>query len=107
MDWQASAARIYWTFFVAWILLVAIWETRRPRLEPRYPTGRRWRAHGVLFAISILFAPMILRLTPVAAALTSERSGWDGLVGVRSLHWIAALAFTFVLLDVVQYFAHR
>ena len=67
MDWQASAAKIYWAFFVMWFFLVAIWESRAPRVPLLYPTGRRWRAHGVLFAICILSTTVFLRLTPVAA----------------------------------------
>jgi len=107
MDWQVSAAKIYWAFFVMWFFLVAIWESRAPRLPLLYPTGRRWRAHGVLFAICILSTTVFLRLTPVAAALTSERAGWNGVMRVRGWHWLAALTFTFVLLDVLQYFVHR
>jgi sterol desaturase/sphingolipid hydroxylase (fatty acid hydroxylase superfamily) len=107
MDWQGSAAKIYWAFFVVWFLLLAIWETRQPRLTSRYPTARRWRTHGALFAICILFVPIVLRVTPVAAALTLERSGWSGPIRIHAWHWTAALPFTFVLLDAWQYFAHR
>src|SRR4051794_30278319 len=101
MDWQASAAKIYWAFFVVWFLLVAIWETRAPRLPLQSLTGRRWCTHGVLFAICILSTPVIFRVTPIAAALMWERGGWDGLLPVRRWHWTAALAFTFMLLDIV------
>jgi sterol desaturase/sphingolipid hydroxylase (fatty acid hydroxylase superfamily) len=107
MDWQASAAKMYWACFVTWFLMVAMWETRRPRLTPRCSTARRWRTHGVLFVMSIFAAPVILRITPVAAALSWERSGSDGLLGVPAWHWLGALVFTFVLLDVLQYFVHR
>jgi len=107
MDWQASAAKIYWAFFVVWFLLVAIWETRTPRLTLRCSSGRRWCTHGVLFALCLLSSVVVLRVTPVASAFMWERSGWDGLMGVRRWHWTAALAFTFVLLDILQYFVHR
>ena len=107
MDWQASAAKIYWAFFVVWFFLIAIWETRSPRFTPQFPSGRRWSTHGVLYAICILITPVILRATPVAAALTWERSGWPGLLRIREWHWIAGLSFTFLLLDVLQYFVHR
>jgi sterol desaturase/sphingolipid hydroxylase (fatty acid hydroxylase superfamily) len=107
MDWHESAAEIYWVFFVAWFLLLAIWETRQPRRTLQYPTGRRWRTHGALFAMSILFAPTVLRITPVGAALLAEGGGWAGPVRVNMWHWAAALPFTFVLLDALQYLVHR
>src|SRR3954469_8902951 len=107
MDWQASAAKIYWAFFVVSFFLVAIWESRAPRLPLLYPTSRRWRAHGVLFAFCILSTTVFLRLTHLAAPLMAERAGWSGVMRVRGWHWWAALTFAFMLLDLLQYFVHR
>ena len=105
---QQNAAIWQWGVLVGCFLFVAIWETRQPHRALAQPAVRRWSLHAVLFAIAILGVPLLLRVTPIAAAASMETAGNPGFVApIRGLAAPAALILTFLLLDLTQYAVHR
>jgi sterol desaturase/sphingolipid hydroxylase (fatty acid hydroxylase superfamily) len=105
MPWIRFAAPVYWTFYVAAFLGVAVWESAHPRGALALPPGRRWANHGLLQAVSGGFSTILLRTNAVvlAAAVAHNRFGllnqpWAPF----AVRWVAAV----VLLDLARYWGH-
>lgn len=103
-----AAAIWQWGVLAGCFLFVAIWETRQPRRALAWPAGRRWSLHAILFAIALLGVPLLLRVSPIAAAASIEATGSPGFAAtIRHLPGAAAVILTFLLLDLTQYVVHR
>jgi sterol desaturase/sphingolipid hydroxylase (fatty acid hydroxylase superfamily) len=94
--------------FVVGFLLVALWESRNPRRQLSCSTGWRWGLHGLLFGTAMVAVPVLLRATPLAAAVALESSGGKGLlITLREFTLPAALVATFLINDLTSYLLHR
>jgi len=100
MDWLPLESAAYWSTFVAAFFAVALWESWRPERPLLVPAGRRWSVHGVLLVLATLIAMLVVRLTPVAAALSVEQHAW------AQPRWAWGTA-CFLLLDLSKYLVHR
>lgn len=95
----------YWIGFVAVFLACAVWESFAPRAELSDPAERRWKNHGVLFVLGAGLGAIVLRLSPVAAAMLVA----DSRFGVLNKPWAplaVRCAIAVLLLDLLQYWTH-
>jgi sterol desaturase/sphingolipid hydroxylase (fatty acid hydroxylase superfamily) len=102
MDWIRFESSAYWITFTVTFLLVAVWESKSPDRDLRFPTGRRWTIHGLLTLFSAVFRMLVLRLSPVAFALAQEH-GRD----ISALPLWVGIPVTVLLLDLAKYGTHR
>ena len=91
--------------FVATFLAVAVWETHRPSRELRFPTGKRWGTHAILYLLSGLVGRLALSSGPIAVALTASNRPW-GLLNSPSMPWGLSVLLTILLLDFGRYVLH-
>jgi sterol desaturase/sphingolipid hydroxylase (fatty acid hydroxylase superfamily) len=92
--------------FVGSFLSVAVWETRQPNREWIIPTGRRWTLHGAMWLLGAVLSVLLLRLTPVAAAVVSAQKGWGWMPRTGLPGWVLAV-LTVLLMDFTKYWSHR
>src|SRR5437868_9048595 len=107
MDWAKLAGGGLWVVFIVSFLLVAIWESIRPKSELIVPAERRWRNHSVFYLVSTVISISLLRMSPVLAALWAERENF----GVFN-RWIAApvwiqCVISILAWDFFKYATHR
>lgn len=103
-----SVGACQWTVFVGSFLVVAAWESRRPRRDLDGPASRRWTTHGILFAVTVVALAVVLRVTPLAAAISLDNSGGKGLLlTLRDLGAPVGFAATFAVFDLTAYLVHR
>jgi len=105
-NWGQAESYAYWTTFTVAFLGVSVWESVRPRVQLSVPTGRRWRNHGLLLVIASLCSMLLLRSTPVLAAIAVQR-GRYGLAWLEALPPVASFVLALLLLDFVKYASHR
>ena len=105
MPWAQIDGRAYWVCFVTAFLVVAIWESARPKRQLSSPAGRRWKNHGLLLVIAIAVSTLLLRVSPVALALAVAGSRF----GVLNRPWLPSMVrcvITVAILDLLQYGIH-
>jgi sterol desaturase/sphingolipid hydroxylase (fatty acid hydroxylase superfamily) len=105
-NWGQAESYAYWTTFTVAFLAVSGWESVRPRGTLLVPAGRRWRNHGLLLVVASLFSMLVLRSTPVLAAIAVRHSHY-GLTWLDHLPGFARFVLAILLLDVVKYSTHR
>jgi len=52
MPWTKIAGPAYWTLFVVMFLVLAVWESLRPKRPLSFSAERRWGRHAMLLAVS-------------------------------------------------------
>jgi sterol desaturase/sphingolipid hydroxylase (fatty acid hydroxylase superfamily) len=105
MPWARIEVSAYWICFVGVFLVVAIWESHRPKRELSSPAERRWKNHGVMLVIIAVISTLLLRVTPVFLALAVAGSRF----GVLNRPWLPLIlrcVIAVVLLDAAQYWIH-
>ena len=105
MDWLRLESPGYWIVFTASFLLVAVWESRRPNRECIVAVEQRWKMHGVLLCVIMVFTSTIFRLSPVAAAIAAHGNPW-GVLGFESIPLPVRAVAGILLLDFTKYFTH-
>src|SRR5690349_13334621 len=105
-DWGQAESYAYWTTFTVAFLAVSVWESVRPRETLSVPAARRWRNHGLLLVVASLCSMVLLRSTPVLAALAVQHSNY-GLSWLAHVPPFATFVVTPLLLDFVKYITHR
>lgn len=101
-----SEAAAYWTVFVITFLLVAVWESFRPRKELTLSAERRWSAHGLLLLAAMGLQMLVLRMSPVVMALQAANNPY----GLLNREWMPVWAqwtIAMLALDLWQYAFHR
>jgi sterol desaturase/sphingolipid hydroxylase (fatty acid hydroxylase superfamily) len=105
-NWGQAESYAYWTTFTVAFLGVSVWESIRPRGPLSVPAARRWRNHGLLLLVASLLSMVVLRSTPVLAAMAVQR-GKYGLTWLEHAPPFASFVVTLLLLDFVKYATHR
>jgi sterol desaturase/sphingolipid hydroxylase (fatty acid hydroxylase superfamily) len=105
MRWAAIASAAYWIAFVGAFLAVALWESARPLRALGASASRRWRNHATLYAISILFAAIVLRVTPILLAISVAHRSW-GLLNHAALPAWLRFGLAIPALDLVSWGSH-
>ena len=106
MDWTEIESGAYWPVFIASFLVVAVWETLRPRPGLTQTTARRWGNHTVVTILNTLISGVLFRGTAVMLAVSLAGSGF-GLLNRPSLPSPASWILAFLLLDLVRFASHR
>ena len=105
-SWIADhESSVFWTLFVVIFLAVAHWESGRQNRELIVSAGKRWARHGVNLLISNAFAILLLRTSPVLAAIAAAEWGWGLFQQVAVPYWLQFLVAILVL-DFVKYGGH-
>ncbi len=105
MPWARIEGAAYWMCFVAMFLVVAIWESRRPKRELSSAAERRWKNHGAMLVIAAVLSTVLLRVGPVALAVAVAGSRF-GVLNKPPLPLILRCGITVALLDLLQYWIH-
>jgi len=105
-NWGHVESYAYWTTFTVVFLGVSVWESVRPRGTLSVPAPRRWRNHGLLLVLASLCSMVLLRSTPVLAAMAVQRGPY-GLTWLEHVPLFASFALTLLVLDFVKYATHR
>lgn len=92
-------------FFVVLVLML-IWEQRRPRRLLSADRFKRWPQHLSLTFISSVLARLSLPIGLSGLALFTSEQEW-GLFNSLSIHPIINLLVSLVLLDLIIYWQHR
>ena len=106
MNWVERESSVLTFVFVASFLLLAVWESRSAARCLTQSTERRWLAHGILFASAAAFQSVLLRVSPVVAALAAANNPWGWLNRdwmPSPIRFVAAI----LILDLVYYATHR
>lgn len=91
--------------FIGVFLLVALWESLRPRRALRFGRSQRWPHNLALLALDAIVVRLVAPGVAVALAVTVEQQGW-GLLQVMALpHW-ASVLLAVVALDLAIYLQH-
>src|SRR5262245_46578672 len=106
MSWIEVEGAAYWALYVASFLFVAVWESRRARRRPLWPTGRRWGHHALLLLVSAIALTLVLRSSPVIIAASAARNRY-GLLNKPWMPFILQCAVTILVLDLARYVMHR
>ncbi len=106
-NWIAEhESSVFWTLFVVIFLAVAQWESGRQNRDLIVSAGRRWTRHGVNLLISNGFAILVLRTSPVLAAVAATEWHWGLFQQVAVPYWLQFVVAILVL-DLVKYATHR
>lgn len=105
-NWGQAESYAYWTTFTVAFLGVSVWESVRPRGPLSVSTALRWRNHGLLLVVASLLSMVLLRSTPVLAAMAVQRSRY-GLSWLEHVPPFASFIVALLLLDLVKYATHR
>ena len=105
MRWVQWESLGYWSVFVAAFLGVAVWESHRERRRLTIPARRRWAGHGLLTVINAIVSSLVLRVSPVFAAVLAERNTF-GLLNAAWIPFLVSAIATVLVLDLVKYGVH-
>ena len=91
--------------FIVVLLLMMIWEWRRPRRSIDLPRRRRWPANLGIVVVDSLTLRFFVPVLAVGAALEAEARGWGFLYGLNTPYPLA-FVLSLLLLDLAIYGQH-
>jgi len=91
--------------FLAVLLLMALWEWRRPRRSSTLSRLRRWPANLGIVIVDSLVLRWLLPVLAVSAALEAQNYNWGLFNQLETPFWFACIA-SLLLLDLVIYTQH-
>ena len=105
-NWAQAESYAYWATFTVAFLGVSAWESVRPKGTLSASAALRWRNHGLILMVASLSSMVLLRSTPVVAAIAVQRSQ-HGLTWLEHLPPSASFVLAILLLDLIKYTTHR
>ena len=102
---SSSEPAIRVAFFLAVLMLVAVWEALAPRRQRQLSRWVRWPSNLAIVALNTALVRLLLPTTAVAFALVGEQRGWGLLNNVGLPHWLAVIAAVLAL-DLAIYLQH-
>lgn len=105
MNWLRLESPAYWITFTASFLLVALWESKRPGHAWIVPAEQRWKMHGLLLLCILLLNTLVLRISPVAAAVVAQNEPW-GVLAWPAIPFPVRFVAGFLLMDFIKYATH-
>jgi sterol desaturase/sphingolipid hydroxylase (fatty acid hydroxylase superfamily) len=103
--WFTHENGLYSGILIAGFLLLAAWETYRPRRVLEAPTGKRWLLHGFFLFLTSVTGALALRTAAVGLALAVSGSPY-GVLNRTFLPFPIQAVLSFLLLDFVRYTQH-
>ena len=104
--WLTQGDHAYWVVFLAVFFGVAIWESVYPLRPLNSSPSRRWGNHALLFVVSASIQTVFVRLIPVGVAGLLQGSRL-GLLHHANFPFAVQCLITILVLDLMQYWAHR
>ncbi len=104
--WERIESNVYWLVFVCAFILVAIWESLRPKHSLSSSVTRRWSHHGTVFLGTTVLSVLLYRISPVIIAMAAAHSR----VGLLNRSWLpypVRFVAAILLLDLIRYGVHR
>lgn len=92
--------------FASVFLIMALWESTRPRRARTRSKAYRWANNLGIIVVDTLLTRALFPTAAVGVALLAERAGW-GLFNVLALPPLAAVLLSVVLLDFAIWLQHR
>jgi sterol desaturase/sphingolipid hydroxylase (fatty acid hydroxylase superfamily) len=105
MSWGRIETSSYWLLFLVTFILVAIWESVRPRQNLSASEKRRWSRHGSLLVMGGIVSGALYRVSPILVAIAFSHSRF-GLFNKLSFSFPVRLILTILLLDLLLYAVH-
>jgi len=99
-------ANIRVCIFAGMLLIIALWEWRRPRRRLLSRRLSRWTRNFSLVVASTLLIKLVLPIAAVALALKLQSLGW-GLFNILAWPSAIEIIITIVLMDAWIYWQHR
>jgi len=106
MPWGRIENDAYWLMFLASFIVVAIWESLRPKRNLSSGVTRRWSRHGIILLAATIVSIALYRASPVIVAVAMVNSRF----GLLNKPWLPSpvrFIFAILLLDLVRYAVHR
>lgn len=91
--------------FIVLFVVMALWETQRPRRAPTGPRSRHWRTNLSLLAVDALLVRLLLGAGAYATALYAQQHGW-GLFNLTAWPMWTEFLLAWLLLDFALYLQH-
>jgi sterol desaturase/sphingolipid hydroxylase (fatty acid hydroxylase superfamily) len=105
MPWGQVESNTYWLMFLASFVVVATWESLRPKRNLTSAVKRRWSRHGIILFAATVLSVALYRVSPVLVAVAMVNSRF----GLLSKPWLPSpvrFIFAILLLDLVRYAVH-
>jgi len=102
MDYELA---IRLTAFIGVFLIIALWETRRPRRPLQLNKTRRWLNNLGLVACNTLLLRLVFPTAEVGVAALADKLGW-GLLNQLNPAYSVSVLVSVVALDLAIYFQH-
>lgn len=99
------SARLYQGGMVAAFVLIACWETWRPRKALAFSTARRWSFHALLMAIVWSITWIVFPMGSVGLSVAVASSPY-GLLNRAAVSFSLRFVIAFLLIDLVAYAQH-
>jgi len=106
MPWARIESGAYWSLFLASFILVATWESLRPKQNLSSPVQRRWSRHGIILLVASVVSVGLYRASPVIVSVAMMNRRF-GLLNKPWLPFTLRFIFAVLLLDLVRYAVHR
>ncbi len=106
MPWTKIEGPAYWTLFVVMFLVLAVWESLRPKRPLSFSAERRWGRHAMLLAVSSAAQTALLRISPVVLAVAAANSRF-GLLNRPWLPFTVRCVAAMLVLDLTHDCTHR
>lgn len=105
MPWGRIESYAYWSLFLVSFILVAGWESFRPKKDLSSPVERRWSRHGIILVVASVVSVSLCRVTPVLVAVAMMNSRF-GLMNKAWLPFPLRFIVSILLLDLVRFAMH-
>jgi sterol desaturase/sphingolipid hydroxylase (fatty acid hydroxylase superfamily) len=105
IPWGRIESNVFWLVFVASFIVVASWESRRPKRNLASALTRRWSRHGIILFATTVVSVTLYRASPVIVAVAMANNRF-GLLNKPWLPFPLRFLFAILLLDLVKYAVH-
>lgn len=103
---MASEPLIRLSAFLAVLLLMLLWEWRKPFRKTTLGRKQRWPANLSIVVLNTLLVRVLIPAGAVGAALWAQEQQW-GLLAQFELPWWLVTLLAVVVLDIAIYWQHR
>ena len=93
------------TAFVAVFLIIAFWETKRPRRPLKLDKTKRWLNNMGLVVVDTIILRLVFPTAAVGVAAHANELGW-GILNQVSLGFATAVIISVIALDLIIYLQH-
>lgn len=93
------------TAFIGVFLIIAFWETKRPRRSLKLDKGKRWLNNMGLVVVNTITLRLVFPAAAVGIATQANEMGW-GVLNQITIDYSFAVVLSVIALDLVIYLQH-